>query len=61
MTLDKAVLQRLAVRADVTDYVRIISRAHAGTPLGMGFAKTRFSSPKDKFRCSTSLRIQRPR
>ncbi|RVU10573.1 MULTISPECIES: RES family NAD+ phosphorylase [Rhizobium] len=50
MTLDKAILQRLAVRADVTDYVRIISRAHAATPLGMGFGKTRFSSPRDKFR-----------
>ncbi|MEI1249748.1 RES family NAD+ phosphorylase [Rhizobium aouanii] len=50
MTLDKAVLQRLAVRADVTDYVRIISRAHAATPLGTGFGKTRFSSPRDKFR-----------
>lgn len=50
MKLDKSVLQRLAVRADVTDYVRIVSRAHAATPLGMGFGKTRFSSPRDKFR-----------
>lgn len=50
MRLDKSVLQRLAVRAEVTDYVRIIARAHAATPLGMGFGKTRFSSPKDKFR-----------
>lgn len=50
MTLDKSVLQRLAVRANVTDYVRIIARAHAATPLGTGFGKTRFSSPKDKFR-----------
>ncbi|MFS8148379.1 hypothetical protein ATY78_25375 [Rhizobium sp. R635] len=50
MTLDKSVLQRLAVRADMTGYVRIIARAHAATPLGMGFGKTRFSSPKDKFR-----------
>ena len=50
MTLDRVVLQRLAVREDVTDYVRIVGRAHAATPLGMGFGKTRFSSPKDKFR-----------
>lgn len=50
MSLDKSVLQRLAIRADVTDYVRIVARAHAATPLGMGFGKTRFSSPKDKFR-----------
>jgi hypothetical protein len=49
MTLDSAILQQLAVRADVSDYVRIIARAHAGTPLGMGFGKTRFSSPRDKF------------
>ena len=49
MTLDSAVLQQLAVRADVSDYVRIMARAHAGTPLGMGFGKTRFSSPRDKF------------
>lgn len=50
MTLDKVVLQRLAVREDVTGYVRIVGRAHAATPLGMGFGKTRFASPKDKFR-----------
>lgn len=50
MNLDKAVLQRLAVRADVTDYVRIVSRPHAVTPLGMGFGKTRFSSLRDQFR-----------
>jgi hypothetical protein len=49
MTLNEVILQRLAVRADVTDYVRIVSRAHAGTPLGMGFGRTRFSSPRDKF------------
>jgi hypothetical protein len=50
MTPDKAILQRLAVRADVSDHVRIVSRENAGTPLGMGFGKTRFSSPRDKFR-----------
>lgn len=48
--LDKAILQRLAVREDVTDHVRIIGREHADTPLGMGFGRTRFSSPRDKFR-----------
>jgi hypothetical protein len=50
MKLDKAVLRRLAVRADVTNYVRIVSRPYAETPLGMGFGKTRFSSPHDQFR-----------
>jgi hypothetical protein len=50
MTLDNAILQKLAVRADVSNYVRIVARSHAGTPLGMGFGKTRFSSPRRKFR-----------
>lgn len=50
MTLDSAILQRLAVRADVTNYVRILARAHAESPLGMGFGRSRFSSPRGKFR-----------
>jgi len=50
MTLDPAILQRLAIRADVTNYVRILARAHAESPLGMGFGRSRFSSPRDKFR-----------
>jgi len=50
MTFDKAILQRLVIRVDVTDYVRIVPRAHAATPLGMGYGKTRFSSPKNKFK-----------
>ena len=50
MTLDKAVLQKLAVRINVDAYVRIVARHHAATPLGMGFGKTRFSSPRDKFK-----------
>ena len=50
MTVDPAILQRLAVRVDVTDYVRIIARAHAATPLGMGYGRSRFSSPRNRFR-----------
>ncbi len=50
MKLDQAVLQKLAVRLRVDDYVRILPRAHAATPLGMGFGKTRFSSPRDRFK-----------
>jgi hypothetical protein len=50
MRLDRDVLQRLAVRIDVTDYVRVIDRAHRATPLGMGFGRTRFSSPANKFK-----------
>ncbi len=50
MKLDKAVLQKLIVRIRVDEYVRILPRMHAGTPLGTGFGKTRFSSPRDRFK-----------
>jgi len=50
MRLDKAVLQQLVVRIDAMDYVRILDRAHEDTPLGMGYGRTRFSSPNDVFR-----------
>ena len=49
MTLDPAILARLSVRIDVTNYVRIISRVHAATPLGMGPGRSRFSSPRNRF------------
>ncbi len=49
MTLDPAILARLSVRIEVTNYVRIISRVHASTPLGMGPGRSRFSSPRNKF------------
>jgi hypothetical protein len=41
------VLEAAHARIDVTNYVRIVNRTHKNTPLGMGFGKTRFSSPKD--------------
>lgn len=50
MKLDAAILKQLVVRVDVTDYVRIVRRAYKDKPLGMGFGKTRFSSPKDAFK-----------
>ncbi|MEX4009839.1 RES family NAD+ phosphorylase [Neoaquamicrobium sediminum] len=50
MTLYPAILKRLSVSVDVTGYVRIIARIHAATPLGMGAGRSRFSSPRDKFR-----------
>lgn len=50
MRLDSNVLQQLVVRIDVTDYIRIIDRAHRNTPLGMGHSRTRFSSPADAFK-----------
>ncbi len=49
MTLNPAVLARLSVCIEVTNYVRIISRVHASTPLGMGLGRSRFSSPRNKF------------
>jgi hypothetical protein len=50
MIFNKDILQSLVVRVDVTDYVRVVPRAYAATPLGMGYGKTRFSSPKDRFK-----------
>lgn len=50
MTLDRGILQRLVVRLRVDDYLRILAREHAETPLGMGFGKTRFSSPQNRFK-----------
>ncbi|MCT9000446.1 RES family NAD+ phosphorylase [Chelativorans intermedius] len=50
MTLDQRILQQLVVRVRVDDYVRILGREHAATPLGMGFGKSRFSSPRGKFK-----------
>ena len=50
MTLDGALLQRFAVRMYVESYVRIVPHRHAATPLGMGSGKSRFSSPKNRFR-----------
>lgn len=47
--LDPHILQHLAVRVDVTNYVRILPRKYAASPLGMGFGLTRLSSPKNKF------------
>lgn len=49
MMLHPAILARLAVRIDVTNYVRIIARVHAATPLGMGPGKSRFSSSRNRF------------
>lgn len=50
MRFDQQILQGLVVRLRVDDYVRILAREHAATPLGMGFGKSRFSSPRDKFK-----------
>lgn len=49
MTFDPAILRALAVGIDVTGYLRIIEARHGGTPMGMGYGKTRFASPSDSF------------
>ena len=49
MTFDKTILQELAVSIDVADYLRIMEAKHRATPTGMGYGKTRFSSPTDSF------------
>jgi RES domain-containing protein len=46
---DQKILQELAVRMDVTGYLRIIEAKHRATPTGMGYGATRFSSPTDGF------------
>jgi hypothetical protein len=49
VTFDAAILRELAVRIDVTGYLRIMEARHRATPIGMGYGKTRFSSPTDRF------------
>ena len=48
--LDTARLNKFRAWLDVTDYVRIVRRAYKNVPLGMGFGKSRFSSPTDAFK-----------
>lgn len=50
MKFDAAILSKLTISVDVTGYVRIVPSVHASTPLGVGFGKTRFASPRDKFK-----------
>lgn len=49
MSFDAAILRELAVAIDVTGYLRIMEARHRATPMGMGYGKTRFSSPTDMF------------
>ena len=50
MNLDGTLLQKLAVRVLVENYVRIVPRRYSADPLGMGFGQTRFASPSDDFK-----------
>lgn len=48
--LNKSILTEYTVKLTVQNYVRILPKVHAATPLGMGYGKTRFASPDDAFK-----------
>ena len=50
MALNKAILSSLTRRFEPTEYLRCTPWAHRATPLGMGYGKTRFASPTDRFK-----------
>ena len=50
MRLDPNVVAGLSVSYDFKSYLRIMPKKHMKTPLGMGFGKSRFSSPNDRFK-----------
>jgi hypothetical protein len=50
MALDTAILSSLTRRFEPTNYLRCTPWTHRATPLGMGYGKTRFSSPTDQFK-----------
>ena len=50
MPLDLKIVSQLTVAFAPSSYVRVTPAAHAATPLGMGFGKTRFASPTDSFK-----------
>ena len=49
MSFDAAILRELTVGIDVSGYLRIMEARHRASPTGMGYGKTRFSSPTDHF------------
>lgn len=50
MPLDLTIVRQLTIGLTPTAYVRVTPSAHAATPLGMGYGKTRFASPTDLFK-----------
>jgi hypothetical protein len=50
LRLDHAVLASLAIAFQPLGYYRVTPLAHRATPLGMGFGRSRFSSPDDGFK-----------
>lgn len=49
MKLDHKVVSDLALPFQPKAYLRIMPKAHAATPLGMGFGQTRFAAPDNSF------------
>ena len=50
MKLDPTVLADLAVALTLKTYVRMTPMAHAATPFGAGYGRTRFASPNGAFK-----------
>lgn len=50
LRLDHAVLASLAIAFQPLGYYRVTPLAHRATPLGMGFGRSRFSSPDNGFK-----------
>jgi hypothetical protein len=50
MALDAAILSSLTRRIVFAGYLRCTPWIRRSTPLGMGYGKTRFSSPADRFK-----------
>ncbi|MEZ5985996.1 MAG: RES family NAD+ phosphorylase [Hyphomonas sp.] len=50
MKLDPKVVAELSRNYDFKSYLRVMPEQHKKTPLGMGFGKSRFSSPNDRFK-----------
>jgi len=48
--LDPAAIKAFTVERPVGSFARVTPLAHAKTPLGLGFGKTRFASPDDAFK-----------
>lgn len=50
MKLDARIVAKLAVPLLPRNYLRVLLRQHAGSPLGMGHGETRFASTDNSFR-----------
>jgi hypothetical protein len=56
--LDPKIVAELAIPFRPEAYLRMMPKAHAATPLGMGFGQTRFSAPDHSFRLVYIARVR---